>query len=188
MLDEVLEVLKELKTEIEKARETLRRDLLRIQTGRANAAMLDGIRVYYYGVPTPINQMATVSLPEPRLIAVKPLEKGQVKAIEKALRDSDLGFTPQIDGELIRIPIPALTEERRKEMVKLTKRYGEDGKVAIRRYLRNANEIIEQLNENGDIGEDAAAEARKKVEELGAEGTKQINDLVAAKERDILEV
>src|SRR5678816_4924297 len=112
------DVLKELRAGIEKAIEALRRDLVKVRTGRAHAGMLDGIRIDYYGVPTPIAQMATVAVPEPRLITIKPWEKGQAKAIDKALRDSDLGINPQVDGDLIRIPIPALTEERRKEMVK----------------------------------------------------------------------
>ena len=182
------DIFMELRTGIEKALEMLRRDLSKIRTGRANAAMLDSIRVDYYGVPTPIHQMATIAVPEPRLITVKPWETGQVKAIEKALRDSDLGLSTQIDGDLIRIPIPALTEERRKEMVKLTKKNGEEGKVAVRKHMREANEMIEQLNADGEIGVDDAAEAPKKIESLGAAGTKKINDLVAAKERDILEV
>src|SRR5947208_3106254 len=110
------EVFKELKASIDKSIESLRRDLTKVRTGRAHAGMLDGIRVDYYGQMTPIAQMATVNVPEPRLITIKPWEKGQAKAIDKALRDSDLGINPQVDGDLIRIPIPALTEERRKEM------------------------------------------------------------------------
>lgn len=185
MLDEIL---KELRTGIERTLEMLRRDLSKIRTGRANAAMLDSIRVDYYGVPTPIHQMATIAVPEPRLITVKPWEKGQVKAIEKALRDNDLGLNTQVDGDLIRIPIPALTEERRKEMVKLTKKCGEEGKVAVRKQRRDANEIIDTLGADGEIEVAAAAEARKKVEDLVAEGLKQIDGLVASKERDILDV
>lgn len=181
-------VLNELKTGIEKAYASLSRDLSKIRTGRANAAMLDSIRVDYYGVPTPIHQMATISTPEPRLITVKPWEKGQVRAIDKALRESDLNLNPQSDGDLIRIPIPALTEYRQKEMIKLTKKFGEESKVAIRKYLRDANEMIEQLGSEEQISEDDAVQARKKIEDLAAEGGKKMNALVAAKEMEILAV
>lgn len=182
------DVFKELKAGIEKAIESLRRDLTKVRTGRAHAGMLDGIRVDYYGVPTPIHQMATVSVPEPRLITIKPWEKGQARNVDKALRDSDLGINPQVDGELIRIPIPALTEERRKEMVKLTKKYGEECKVAVRKHRRDANEMIEELDKGGDVGGDDADRALKKVEEIVAEGIKAVDAVIASKEKDILEV
>jgi len=185
MLDEVL---KELRTGIEKAIEALRRDLSKVRTGRAHAGMLDSIRVDYYGTPTPLQQMANISVPEPRLITIKAWEKGQTKAIEKALRDSDLNINPQVDGELIRIPIPALTEDRRKEMVKLTKKYGEESKVAVRKHRRDANEMIDGLEKDGDVSGDEADRAKKKVEEMVAEGTKQVDAVIATKEKDILEV
>lgn len=182
------DVLKELHAGIDKAIEALRRDLAKVRTGRAHAGMLDGVRVDYYGVPTPIAQMATVNVPEPRLITIKPWEKGQVKAIEKALRDGDLGINPQVDGDLIRIPIPPLTEERRKEMVKTTKKYGEECKVAVRKHRRDANEMIETLDKDGEVSGDEADRALKKVEEIVAEGTKSVDAVVAQKEKDILEV
>ncbi|WP_437586839.1 ribosome recycling factor [Sorangium sp. So ce1000] len=182
------DVIKELREGIEKAIEALRRDLAKVRTGRANAAMLDGIRVDYYGVPTPIVQMATVSVPEPRLISVKPWEKNQVKAIEKAIRESDLGLNPQVDADLIRLPIPPLTEERRKEMVKLTKKNGEDCKVAIRKHRRDANEMIDSLEKDGDVSGDEADRAKKKVDDVVAEGTRQVDAVIAGKEKDILDV
>ncbi|WP_437543352.1 ribosome recycling factor [Sorangium sp. So ce327] len=182
------DVIKELREGIEKAIEALRRDLAKVRTGRANAAMLDGIRVDYYGVPTPIVQMATVSVPEPRLISVKPWEKNQVKAIEKAIRESDLGLNPQVDADLIRLPIPPLTEERRREMVKLTKKNGEDAKVAIRKHRRDANEMIDSLEKDGDVSGDEADRAKKKVDDVVAEGTKQVDTVIAGKEKDILDV
>lgn len=185
MLDEVL---RELQTGIEKSIEALRRDLARVRTGRAHAGMLDAIRVDYYGVPTPIQQMATVGIPEPRLITIKPWEKGQVKAIDKAIREGDLNLNPQVDGELIRIPIPALTEERRKEMVKLTKKNGEEAKVAIRKHRRDANEMVDSLDEGGDVSKDDADRTKKKVEEIVADGIAQVDKVIAAKEKDILEV
>jgi ribosome recycling factor len=185
MLDEVFQ---ELRAGIEKAVEALRRDLSKVRTGRAHAGMLDGIRVDYYGVSTPVNQMATVSVPEPRLITIKPWEKAQVKTIEKAIRESDLGINPQTDGELIRLPIPALTEERRKEMVKMTKKHGEECKVAVRKHRRDAMEMIETLDKDGEVPGDDADRAKKKVEEVVAEGVKKIDDVIHHKEKEILEV
>ena len=182
------EVFQELKAGIDKSIEALRRDLSKVRTGRAHAGMLDGLRVDYYGQATPIAQMATVSVPEPRLITIKPWEKGQVKSIEKALRDSDLGINPQVDGDLIRIPIPALTEERRKEMVKMTKKYGEEGKIAVRKHRREALEMVDTLDKDGDVSGDDADRAKKKVEDVVAEGIKQIDAVISSKDKDILEV
>lgn len=182
------DVIKELRGGIEKAVEALRRDLGKVRTGRAHAGMLDTLRVDYYGVPTPIQQMANVAVPEPRLITVKPWEKTQVKAVEKAIRDSDLNLNPQTDGDLIRIPIPALTEDRRKEMVKLTKRYGEECKVAIRKHRRDANEMIATLDKDGDVSGDDADRTKKKVEDTVAEGVAKVDSVMSAKEKDILEV
>jgi ribosome recycling factor len=182
------EVFKELQASIAKAVEALRRDLGKVRTGRAHAGMLDSVRVDYYGVPTPLHQMATVAVPEPRLITIKPWEKGQVKHVEKAIRESDLGLNPMTDGELIRLPIPALTEERRREMVKLTKKNGEECKVAVRKHRRDANEMIESLDKDGDVSGDDADRAFKKVEEIVAEGVKLVDHVIATKEKDILDV
>jgi ribosome recycling factor len=182
------DVMKELQAGIEKSIEALRRDLSRVRTGRAHAGMLDGIRVDYYGVPTPITQMATVGVPEPRLITIKPWEKGQAKAIDKAIREGDLNLNPQVDGDLIRIPIAPLTEERRREMVKLTKKNGEEAKVAIRKHRRDANEMVDTLDEGGDVSKDDADRAKKKVEEIVADGIAQVDKIIAAKEKDVLEV
>ncbi|HSN96873.1 MAG TPA: ribosome recycling factor [Candidatus Nanopelagicales bacterium] len=182
------DVIKDLRGGNDKAIDALRRELSKVRTGRAHAGMLDSLRVDYYGVSTPITQMATVAVPEPRLITVKPWEKGQAKAIEKAIREGDLGLNPQVDGEFIRIPIPALTEERRTEMVKLTKRHGEDCKVAIRKHRREANEMIDALDKDGDVSTDEAERAKKKVEEIVADATKQVDGIIASKEKEILEV
>jgi ribosome recycling factor len=182
------EVFKELRAGIDKAVEALRRDLSKVRTGRAHAGMLDSVRVDYYGVSTPLHQMATVAVPEPRLITIKPWEKGQAKVIDKAIRESDLGLNPMTDGELIRIPIPALTEERRREMVKLTKKNGEECKVAVRKHRRDAMEMVETLDKDGDVSGDDADRAKKKVEELVADGVKHVDQIIAAKEKDILEV
>lgn len=182
------DVLKELRQGIDKTIEALRRDLGKVRTGRANAVMLDGVRVDYYGVSTPLNQMANISVPEPRLIIVKPWEKGQVKAVDKAIREADLGLNPQVDADIIRIPIPALTEERRREMVKLTKKYGEECKVAVRKHRRDAMEMLDTLDKDGDVSSDEADRAKKKVEEVMAETTKHIDGIIGAKEKDIVEV
>lgn len=185
MLDDILQ---DLRSSIAKAHDALKREHAKVRTGRAHAGMLDGIRVDYYGQPTPIAQMATVAVPEPRLITVKPWDRGAVKLVEKAIRDSELGLNPQVDGELIRIPIPPLTEERRKEMVKLAKKYGEDCKVAIRKARHDALDMCAQIENDGAASADEVDRARKKVEEIVADGTKTVDQIVAAKEKDILEV
>src|ERR1044071_8564864 len=135
MLDDIH---KELVSSIGKAHEALKRELGKLRAGRANPNLLDGIRVDYYGTMTPLNQMAHVHVPEPRLITVRPWDKTQVKPVEKALRESELGLNPQADGDLIRIPLPPLTEERRREFAKIAKKYGEECKVAIRKARHDA--------------------------------------------------
>ncbi len=185
MLDDIV---KDLRGSSDKSLEALRRDLSKVRTGRAHASMLDGIRIDYYGTATPLSQMATVNVPEPRLISVKPWDKGQVKAVEKALRESDLNLNPQVDGDLIRIPIPALTEERRKEMAKLIRKNGEECKVAIRKHRRDALEMLDQLENDGEMSGDDAERGRKKVEDVVSELVKQVDTVVASKEKDLLEV
>jgi ribosome recycling factor len=182
------EVFKELRAGIEKAIEALRRDLSKVRTGRAHAGMLDSLRIDYYGVLTPVAQMANISVPEARLITIKPWEKSQVKPIEKAIRESDLGINPMTDGELIRLPIPPLTEERRREMVKHTKKHGEECKVAVRMHRREAMEMIDSLDKDGDVPGDDADRGKKKVEEMVAEGIKKIDDVIHHKEKEVLEV
>lgn len=182
------EVLQELRSSIQKGHDALRTHLVRLRTGRANAAMLDAVRVDYYGSPTPISQMASVSVPEPRLIVIRPWEKAQCKAIDKAIRDADLGLNPQVDGELIRIPIPSLTEERRKDLAKQAKKMGEDCRIALRESRREAKEMIDSLVHDGDVGEDDGEAARKKAEEAILAANKQVDEIVAHKERDIMTV
>ncbi len=128
---------------IAKAHDALKRELTKLRAGRASPALLDGIRVDYYGTPTPLAQMAHINVPEPRLITVKPWDKTQIKAVEKALRESDLGLNPQVDGDLVRIPLPPLTEERRKEFVKIARKYGEECKVAIRKARHDALDMLD---------------------------------------------
>jgi ribosome recycling factor len=185
MLDEMLN---DLRVSIGKAHEALKRDLAKVRTGRAHAGLLDGIRVDYYGTLTPIGQMATVNVPEARLITVKVWDKSSVKAVDKAIRDSDLGFNPLVDGELIRIPIPPLTEERRKEMVKVSRKQGEECKVAIRKARHEALDFASTVEADGDASADEVDRAKKKVEDQVAEGIKAVDTIIAHKEKDILEV
>jgi ribosome recycling factor len=185
MLDDIV---KDLKGSGDKSIEALRRDLAKVRTGRAHPSMLDGIRIDYYGTPTPLAQMATVNVPEPRMLTVKPWDKGQVKVIDKAIRESDLGLNPQTDGDLIRIPIPALTEERRKDMVKIIRKHGEESRVAVRMHRRDALELLKQMEDDGEVSADDADRYRKKVEDTVAEIIKHVDQVLAAKEKDVLEV
>jgi ribosome recycling factor len=185
MLDDVH---KELLSSIGKAHEALKRELAKLRAGRASANLLEGIRVDYYGTPTPLAQMANISVPEPRLLTVKPWDKTAVKAVEKALRESDLGLNPQTDGDLIRIPLPPLTEERRKEFVKIARKYGEECKIVIRKARHEALDMLTQLDADGEASADDVDRAKKKAEEAVAEAGKQVDALVAAKEKDIMEV
>jgi ribosome recycling factor len=182
------EVLQDLQASIGKAHDALKTQLSRLRTGRATASMLDAVRVDYYGTPTPINQMANVQVPEPRLIVIRPWEKGQSKHIDKAIRDAGLGLNPQVDGELIRIPIPPLTEERRKELAKQARKIGEETKIAIRESRRTAKELIDTLIADGDCGEDEGDLAWKKGEEIVVTGNKHVDEIIAAKEKDIMTV
>jgi len=185
MIDEVLQDLEE---SLDKALVALRRELSQVRTGRAHPSILDRIRVDYYGVATPLSQMSTVTVPDPRMLVVKAWERGQVKAIDKAIRETKLGLNPQVDGDLIRIPIPPLTEDRRKEMVKLTKRAGEEGKVAIRKHRRDAMSMLGDLRKEGEVSEDDADRAKKKTEDIVAEKIKEVDQAVADREKDIMAV
>jgi ribosome recycling factor len=182
------DILKELKASSEKAKEALKRDLSKLRTGRAHPAMLDTLRVDYYGQSTPIAQMASVGVPEPRMLTVKPWDKTGVQAIEKAIRESDLGLNPQVDGDLIRIPIPALSEQRRKDLVKIAKKAGEECKVAVRKGRHEALDMLSELKEGGDASEDEVDRAKKKVEEAVSEAGQSIDQIIAAKEKEILAI
>ncbi len=185
MLDDVQ---KELISSIAKAHESLKRELMKLRAGRATPALLDGLRVDYYGTMTPLTQMANVAVPEPRLLTVKPWDKSVMKAVEKAIRESDLGLNPQTDGDLIRIPLPPLTEERRKEFVKIAKKYGEECKVSIRKGRHDAIDMLKQVDDEGEASTDDVDRAKKKAEDTVAEGIKQVDSMIAHKEKDILEV
>ncbi len=182
------EILAELRTAISKAHDALKRDLARLRTGRANPSMLDGVRVDYYGTPTPIASMATVSVPEPRMIQIKVWERGQAKAVEKAIRESDLNLNPQVDGDILRIPLAPLTEERRREIAKNAKKYGEESKIAIRRARKDAKDLIDAAVADGDTSEDEGDAAWKKAEDIVAAGVKTVDEIVASKEKEIMTV
>ncbi|WP_394827010.1 ribosome recycling factor [Pendulispora albinea] len=182
------DIHKELFGAIGRAHDALRRDLAKLRAGRANPNLLESIRVDYYGTPTSLSKMANINVPEPRLITVKPWDKTQLKAVDKALRESDLGLNPQVDGDLIRIPLPPLTEERRKEFVKIAKKYGEECKVTIRKARHDALDMLNEIENEGGASSDDVDRAKKKAEETVSDGVKQVDALVATKEKDILEI
>ncbi|MBK8593732.1 MAG: ribosome recycling factor [Sandaracinaceae bacterium] len=185
MLDETLQDLRE---SIEKAHEALRRDLAKIRTGRANPGILDGVRVDYYGTPTPLKQMAGINVPEARMITLKPFERSSINLIESAIRNAQLGLNPSSDGELIRIPIPPLTEERRRDLAKTARKEGEECKIAIRKARHDAKDMLDELEKSGDVGKDDAARALKDFEAIVKDGVTKVDDMVAKKEEDIMKV
>jgi len=165
----------------------LENELKRVRTGRASLTLLDGIRVDYYGTPTPLNQMASLSVPESRLITIQPWDASVIKEIEKAILKSDLGLTPSNDGKLIRITIPPLTEERRKQLVKVVHKTGEDYKVAVRNIRRDANDMAKSLKKDGDIGEDDMFKAQDEIQKITDDFIQRIDDVIQEKEKEILE-
>ncbi len=179
------EITQDLESGYKKTVESLKRDLMKMRTGRANVAILDGIKVIYYGSPTPLNQVAALSVPDPRLIVVKPYDKSLLGALEKAIIAADVGITPSNDGEIIRLPVPALSGERRKELSKMVKKQGEDAKIALRNQRRDANELLKELT---DLPEDDVERGLKKVQELTDHYVKVIDTEVERKEKEVLEV
>ncbi len=182
------DVLKDLQSSTAKAHEACKRDLTKLRAGRASADMIAGVRVDYYGTPTPLTQMANISVPEPRMLTAKPWDKGVLKAVEKAIREAGLGLNPSIDGDLVRIPIPALTEDRRKEFVKIARKHGEECKVVIRKARHDAIDMLAEIKDGGGASEDEVDRGKKKVEDLVSEGVKHVDTLVTAKEKDILDI
>jgi ribosome recycling factor len=173
---------------MDKSIESTRQEFNSVRTGRASPALLDRVQVDYYGTPTPLKNLATITAPEPRLLNVQPFDPGSVKAIEKAIQESDLGLQPANDGKLIRLPIPQLTEERRKELVKVVRRYAEDGKVAIRNVRRDVMRHLDELVRTGEVGDDEERRGENQVQKLTDEHTKTIDDLLKHKEAEIMEV
>jgi ribosome recycling factor len=179
--------IKETRERMAKTTEAMKVELSRVRTGRASLSLLDGVRVDYYGTFTPLNQMASLSVPESRLITIQPWDTTVLKEIEKAILRSDLGLTPSNDGKVIRLAIPPLTEARRKDLVKVVYKIGEEHKVAIRNIRRDSNELLKMARKDGDISEDDAFKGQDRVQETTDEFIKDIDDLTKAKEKEILE-
>ena len=185
MIDETLLDAEE---KMEKAVSVAKDELGTVRTGRANPGMFSRIVVDYYGSPTPLNQLAGISIPEARMAIVKPYDVSQLGAIERAIRDSDLGVNPSNDGAIIRIVIPQLSEERRREMVKVAKNKGEDAKISIRNVRRKANEELHRIAKDGEAGEDEVGRAEKELQHLTDKYVSQVEELVKHKETELLEV
>ncbi|SPJ41062.1 Ribosome-recycling factor [Corynebacterium diphtheriae subsp. lausannense] len=185
MIDEILfEAEEHMKTSVERTRD----ELVNIRTGRANPAMFNGVIADYYGVPTPITQMATISVPEARMLLIKPYEMSMMNEIENAIRNSDLGVNPTNDGQVLRVTIPQLTEERRRDMAKLAKSKGEDGKIAIRNVRRKGMDQLKKIQKDGDAGEDEVQAAEKELDKVTAKYVAQVDEVVAKKEAELMEV
>lgn len=184
----VNDVLKPAQERMQKAIQVLKKDLLTLRAGRANPALLDKVQVEYYGSQMPINQVATISTPDPRSLVIQPWDKSTLGEIERAILKSELGLTPNNDGNVVRITIPPLTEERRNELVKLARKMGEDAKVAIRNIRRDANDELKKLEKNGEIPEDVARRGTDEVQKVTDKFIKETDQIVAAKEKEILEI
>ncbi len=182
------DALAQAKTRMEKAVEDFRRDLAGVRTGRANVALLDSVRVDYHGTPMPINQLGTMNVPDPQMIVISPWDPGAVPLIDKAIRTSDLGLNPTNDGKIVRVPIPPLTEERRKELVKHVHKVLENHRTAVRNIRRDVKEAVEKLEKEKKISEDEKKRSLDELEKLTHSETKKIEDLSAAKEKEVLEI
>jgi ribosome recycling factor len=180
-------IYQETREGMKKSIDSLKNEFKKVRTGRASLSILDDIRVEYYGTLTPLNQMASLSVPESRLITIQPWDVSVIKDIEKAILKSDLGLTPSNDGKVIRISIPPFTEERRKELVKVIHKKGEEHRVAVRNIRRDSNELLKGLKKDGDISEDDAFRAQDQVQKITDEHIKLIDDVCKEKEKEILE-
>lgn len=181
-------VYKQLEGKMEKTIEALKYEFTTIRTGRANAQMLDKVRVDYYGTPTPINQVGAISVPEPRTLMISPWDKSAMTEIEKAIRNSDLGLNPTNDGQVIRISVPALTEERRKELVKRAHKVSEEFKVRLRNERRDANDTLKKMEKDGEITADELKKGQDEPQKITDKFIKNIETLLATKEKDIMEI
>jgi len=182
------EIIQDTKSRMKKSIENLSRELANISAGRANSNLLNGVNVDYYGAPTPVQQLASINVPEARLLVISPYDKSSVADIEKAINAANLGVNPTSDGEVIRISVPALTEERRKELVKNVKKIGEDSKVSIRNIRRDINDQLKKDEKNGDITEDDLRSQTEDVQKVTDNSIKEIDNLVDEKEKDIMSV
>ena len=179
---------KEFESKMKKTCEALNTQLATIRAGRANAQVLDRITVEYYGVPTPLNQVGTISSPDPRTLVIQPWDTTLLRAIEKAIQVSDLGINPQNDGRVIRLAFPQLTEERRKELIKQVKKYGEDAKVAVRNVRRDAVDYVKKAQKKGELTEDDQKKSEKDIQDLTDKFTKRIDEMCSVKEKELMEI
>lgn len=182
------EVLSELKAEMKATEESLKRDLGRIRTGRANPSLLENLLIDYYGSETPLNQLATINAPEARLLVVQPFDQGSVAAVEKAIMTSDLGLSPVNDGKILRVPIPELTEERRRDLVKRVRKEAENHRVSARNHRRDANDMLKEMVAEKEISEDDLRRAQEKIEELTKDTIHRIDEITKAKEEEVMAV
>ncbi|MDD2554742.1 MAG: ribosome recycling factor [Syntrophaceticus sp.] len=180
--------LKQTENRMKKSVELLVKDYSTMRAGRATPSLLENVLVDYYGTPTPVNQMATVTVPEPRLLAIQPWDKNMMPQIEKAILKSDLGINPISDGNVIRLTVPTLTEEKRKDLVKVVHKKAEEGRIAIRNLRREINDQIKGVEKKGDISEDMAKRYLNDTQELTDKYTKKIDEVAAAKEKEIMEI
>jgi ribosome recycling factor len=182
------DITKDSEEGMKKAIDSFKRDLAKIRTGRASTSMLDGIKVDYYGTPTPVNQVSTVQVVDARLITIKPWEKNMIPVIDKAIRASDLGLNPVPDSDLVRLPIPALTQERRKELAKVVKKNTEEARVAVRAARRDAMDMVKEYEKDGEITEDERKTGEKKIQDLTDRYVAAVDETAAQKEKEIMEL
>lgn len=182
------EILLEAEDKMDKAIEVARDDFSDIRSGRANAGMFEKIMVEYYGAMTPLQQLASITIPEARTVMIQPFDRSSMDSVEKALRDSDLGVNPSNDGNVIRVVLPSLTEERRKEYVRLARNKAEDARVSVRAIRRKAKEDIDKLSKDGDVGEDAAKRAQDELDAMTKKSTDTVDSMLDGKEKELLEV
>lgn len=188
MSEQIDDILLDSEEKMDKAISVAREDFSTIRTGRATSAMFNKVMVDYYGAMTPVNQLAGIQIPEARMIIIAPYDKGSMQAIEKALRESDLGINPNNDGEIIRINLPQLTEERRKEYIKVAKNKAEDARISIRNIRRHAKDALDKLQKDGDVGEDDVRRAEKHLDEVTHKHVEHIDEILKHKEAELLEV
>jgi ribosome recycling factor len=182
------DLLDDAKRRMDKSVEATANEFNTIRTGRASAALLERVKVDYYGTETPLNQLATINVPEARLLTIQPYDPGSIKGIERAIQESELGLTPANDGKIIRLPIPQLTEERRKELVKVVRHLAEEGRVAVRNVRRDVMHHLKDLVRDGDVGDDEERRAEERAQKLTDEHTGKIDELLKRKEEEIMEV
>lgn len=182
------EIMNDMKKDMATSVESMKQSMMKVRTGRASISILDGIIVDYYGTHTPLNQLATLAVPEPRLISIQPWDKGALSGIEKAILRSELGLTPNNDGKIIRVPIPPLNEERRRDLVKMVKKTAEDFRVEIRNHRRDANSLLKELEKEKEINKDELKSSQDKVQDLTDSHIKQIDEILAVKEKEIMEI